>query len=178
MSSAAVNDSIRLFLNALVTPMGHSARESAHSAERAQTLAGHQRHSHAHTCIHTNFDTLTHTHIDIDGHAHTSYTPTISGVHSLIHLFVCSLRLWRVSVVDCLTIWEGHSFGRERARGREREREITYSSRQMHVTLSKGLHRNMKCATAMLLTTEMKYSWHSSRSDIKVPLKHPVAECP
>lgn len=43
MSSAAVNDSIRLFLNALVTPMGHSARESAHSAERAQTLAGHQR---------------------------------------------------------------------------------------------------------------------------------------
>lgn len=34
MSSVADNDSIRLFLNALVTPMGHSARESAHSAER------------------------------------------------------------------------------------------------------------------------------------------------
>lgn len=49
MSSAAVNDSIRLFLNALVTPMGHSARESAHSAERAQTLAGHQRNTHTHT---------------------------------------------------------------------------------------------------------------------------------
>lgn len=51
MSSAAVNDSIRLFLNALVTPMGHSARESAHSAERAQTLAGHQRHAHTLTHI-------------------------------------------------------------------------------------------------------------------------------
>lgn len=53
MSSAAVNDSIRLFLNALVTPMGHSARESAHSAERAQTLAGHQRHAQTHTHTHT-----------------------------------------------------------------------------------------------------------------------------
>lgn len=36
----------------------------------------------------------------------------------------------------------------------------------------------MKYATAMLLTTKMKYSYHSSsRSDIKVALKHPVAEC-
>lgn len=46
---SSVNDSIRLFLNALVTPMGHSARESAHSAERDQTLAGHPD-IHAHTC--------------------------------------------------------------------------------------------------------------------------------
>lgn len=164
MSSAAVNDSIRLFLNALVTPMGHSARESAHSAERAQTLAGHQRHTH--TCTH--FDT------HIDGHMHACYTQTISGVHSLIHLFVCSLHLWRVSVVDGFNnMWGG---GRQRVW--ERVREITYSSRQMHVTLSKGLHRNMKYATAMLLTTGMKYSCHStSRSDVKVPLKRPVAEC-
>lgn len=50
MSSAAVNGSIRLFLNALVTSMGHSARESAHSAERAPALAGHQRRAHAHAC--------------------------------------------------------------------------------------------------------------------------------
>lgn len=97
MSSAAVNDSIRLFLNALVTPMGHSARESAHSAERAQTLAGHQRHTRAHFNTHTHRWTC----------MHTCYTLTISGVHSLIHLFVCSLHLWRVSVVDSLTIWGG-----------------------------------------------------------------------
>lgn len=45
MSGAAVNDSIRLFLNALVTPMGHSARESAHSAEQAYALAWHQGHT-------------------------------------------------------------------------------------------------------------------------------------
>lgn len=96
MSSAAVNDSIRLFLNALVTPMGHSARESAHSAEPAQTLAGHQWNTHSHSHTHT----LTHTRVD--GHVHTCYTPTISGVHSLIHLFVCSPHLWRVSVVDSL----------------------------------------------------------------------------
>lgn len=106
MSSAAVNDSIRLFLNALVTPMGHSARESAHSAERAQTLAGHQRHTHTHT------HALTHTHTHIDGHMHTCYTPTISGVHSLTHLFVCSLHLWRVSVVDSLNnMREAESLG-------------------------------------------------------------------
>lgn len=43
MSGAAVNDSIRLFLNALVTPMGHPAGECAHSAEQA--LAWHQGHT-------------------------------------------------------------------------------------------------------------------------------------
>lgn len=62
--------------------------------------------THTHTC----FDTHTHTHID--GHMHTCYTPTISGVHSLTHLFVCSLHLWRVSVVDSLNnMREAESLG-------------------------------------------------------------------
>lgn len=60
----------------------------------------------------------------------------------------------------------------------ESERDLLFI-KAMHVTLSKGLHINMKYASAMLLTTKMKYSCHSSsRSDINVPLKRPVAECP
>lgn len=40
------------------------------------------------------------------------------------------------------------------------------------MNISVVLHRNMKYATAMLLTTEMKYSYYSSsRSDRKVALK-------
>ena len=58
----------------------------------------------------------------------------------------------------------------------ESERDLLFI-KAMHVTLSKGLHINMKYASAMLLTTKMKYSCHgSSRSDINVPLKRPVAE--
>lgn len=68
-----VNDSIRLFLNALVTPMGHSARESAHSAERDQTLAGHQ--------------TQTHTLI-IWTRTHATHRQS-AALRSLIRLFVC-----------------------------------------------------------------------------------------
>lgn len=53
---AAVNDSIRLFLNALVTPMGRPALECAHSAEQGLALAQHQGHtqidySHPHTSL-------------------------------------------------------------------------------------------------------------------------------
>ena len=117
MSSAAVNDSIRLFLNALVTPMGHSARESAHSAERAQTLAGHQRRSHTRARAHTHRHRWT--------HAHTCYTPTISGVHSLIHLFICSLHVWRVSVVDSLNNMRGEDSLVER----ETERSLIHQGK-------------------------------------------------
>ena len=43
MSAAAVNDSISLDLNALVTMMGHYPEESAASAQPAMALAGHQK---------------------------------------------------------------------------------------------------------------------------------------
>lgn len=49
---SSVNDSIRLFLNALVTLMGHSTRESAHSAETDHTLGWHQTHMYQHTHTH------------------------------------------------------------------------------------------------------------------------------
>lgn len=81
-------------------------------------------------------------------------TWTISGLHSL----TVSVCLFADYV--CVRCWQ---------RVNESETEITYSSRQMHVTLCKGLHRNLKYATALLLTTRMKYSCHSSsRSDRKV----------
>ena len=67
MSAAAVNDSISLDLNALVTMMGHFTGESAASAPPAIALAGHQKaqthtlqacthtrtRTHARTCPHT-----------------------------------------------------------------------------------------------------------------------------
>lgn len=60
MSRAAINDSIRLFLNALVTPMGRPALECAHSAEQSLALAQHQGHSqidycHPHTSLYKCF---------------------------------------------------------------------------------------------------------------------------
>lgn len=91
---SSVNDSIRLFLNALVTPMGHSARESAHSAERDQTLAGHQ--------------TQTHTLI-IWTRTHARMLHTSNQRRALTYPFVClffSQRLRHVPVV-LETILEG-----------------------------------------------------------------------
>lgn len=50
-----------------------------------------------------------HTHID----GHTCYTPAISGVHSLIHLFVCSLHLMHLPIVDGPYVGGGRDFRRE-----------------------------------------------------------------
>lgn len=95
MSGAAVNDSIRLFLNALVTPMGHSARESAHSAERAQTLAGHQRDTHTHTHFNTHTHRWTHAHM-----LHTD-----NQWCALTYPFVC---LFTTSLA-CVSCWQSNN---------------------------------------------------------------------
>lgn len=103
MSSAAVNDSIRLFLNALVTPMGHSARESAQSAERAQALAGHQRHTY----------TLRHTYT----HRCTRMIHTDNQWCALTYPFVC---LFTISLA-CVSCWQSNNMREAESLGEKYE---------------------------------------------------------
>lgn len=111
MSSTATNDSIRLFLNALVTPMGHSARDSAHSAERAIDSGR------------GTWDIHTYTPFDSSRCTRAMHRQWIVCTH----LFVCLLHLRRAPFVDSVTIrvecW------------RVLGKRITYSSKQTSIIL-------------------------------------------